>query len=403
MAVNILETDKARELCELAENSTLNIGDKWYLISHKWWLDFMVEIDNAGSSDFIELPPISNEQLLEKSGQRFKLKPKMMENFDFTPVPEFVFDELRSAFGVENESRDVIQRKVIKGTVLDNQIFIEYYPLEFEKTTDYTDFVIVAEDEFYAKSDVCVYNVLWEIEGGFDAKTQTNYVTAVQCKNIVPKQESCHAEVMFIQNNAIIHQTRKEFKIGERFCYGRATLVIIRILEPKEKFLKQLEERWTADVNFLVNGEKCTADRQYLASISPVFKKMLYGKFAEAKQNEIPFEGCESANVFKDFILAISPFRIQPNPTNVQALLLLAHQYDIPFLVRNCEEHLKHCYEFSIVDRLIMAGKYNLNGLKVRMGKILSNDELKKIWNEHAEKLCEAGVDYLTDIAINRL
>lgn len=55
-----------------------------------------------------------------------------MENFDFTPVPEPVFDELRNAFGVENESRDIIQRKVVKGTILNNQIFIEYYPLEFK-------------------------------------------------------------------------------------------------------------------------------------------------------------------------------------------------------------------------------------------------------------------------------
>ncbi|KAI1691176.1 BTB/POZ domain-containing protein [Ditylenchus destructor] len=242
--------------------------------------------------------------------------------------------------------------------------------------TDYTDFVIVAENGFYAKSSVCVHNVFWEIEGGFNTTTQTNYVNA----------------------------TRKEFKIGDRFNYpGCCALVIIRILEPKEKFLKQLEERWTADVNFLVNGEKCTANRRYLASVSPVFEKMLYGEFAEAKQNEIPFQGCESANVFKDFILAISPFRIQPNPSNVEALLQLAHQYDIPFLVRNCEEHLKRCYEISTVDRLILATKYDLHGLKIHLGQSLSNDELKKIWNEHAEKLREAGVDYLTDIAISRL
>ncbi|KAI1715418.1 ubiquitin carboxyl-terminal hydrolase domain-containing protein [Ditylenchus destructor] len=132
MASKFLQTKKARELCELAEKSTLNVGDKWCLISHKWWLEFMDKKDNAGSSDYIELPPISNEQLLEKSGQRFELKPKLMENFDFTPVPEPVFDELRNAFGVENESRDIIQRKVVKGTILNNQIFIEYYPLEFK-------------------------------------------------------------------------------------------------------------------------------------------------------------------------------------------------------------------------------------------------------------------------------
>ncbi|KAI1693622.1 BTB/POZ domain-containing protein [Ditylenchus destructor] len=267
--------------------------------------------------------------------------------------------------------------------------------------TDYTDFVIVAEDEFYTKSDVSVYNVLWKIEGESDTKANINYVNKVFCTSFASQEKNCHAEVVFTKNKSVYRQNRKEYKIGGyAYSYDKADSIVIRILEPKEKFLKQLEERWTADVNFLVNGEKCTADRHYLAAVSPVFKKMLYGEFAEAKQSEIPFQGCESASVFKDFILAISPFRIQPNPSNVQDLLKLAHQYDIPFLVHNCEEHLKHCYEIPIVDRLILAAKYDLHGLKARLGQSLSNDELKKIWNEEGDKLLEVG--YLFGIVINR-
>ncbi|KAI1705631.1 BTB/POZ domain-containing protein [Ditylenchus destructor] len=274
---------------------------------------------------------------------------------------------------------------------------------------DYTDFVIVGEDEFYTKSDVSVYNVLWKIEGGSDTVANINYITSVCCKSIVSREQSCHAEVVFIKNKSILHQARYKFSIGgcasTNMKYGRyekADSIVIRVLETKEKFLKQLDERWTADVTFLVNGEKCVANRRYLASVSPVFEKMLYGDFVEAKQNEIPFQDCESANIFEDFMLAISPFRIQPNPSNVQALLQLAHQYDIPFLIRNCEEHLKHCYEIPIVDRLILAAKYDLNGLMACLGQCLSNDQLKTIWNEHGEKLLEVGAGYLFGIVINR-
>lgn len=47
-------------------------------------------------------------------------------------VPERVFFILKNAFGVELESRDVIKREVVEGTLMEKKIFIELYPLEIK-------------------------------------------------------------------------------------------------------------------------------------------------------------------------------------------------------------------------------------------------------------------------------
>ncbi|KAI1695583.1 BTB/POZ domain-containing protein [Ditylenchus destructor] len=233
--------------------------------------------------------------------------------------------------------------------------------------SDYSKFVIVAEDELYSGRQgrkISIYNTIWEI------KVDNSGIYAVSCNKLIPRSESCHAEVLYISNTATIAKGFwKSFKAAE--CagsgWGDYDSVVIRILEEKQKFVNQFEDRSAADVTFVVNGEECRGDRKHLAGISPVFNTMLYGKFAEAQQDKIVLEGIESAEIFKDFLLAVSPLRIQPNPSNVVALLELAHQYDIPFLMRNCEDHLMQCYEISIIDRLLLARKYDLNALELRI------------------------------------
>ncbi|KAI1701783.1 DUSP domain-containing protein [Ditylenchus destructor] len=125
---NSLSVEEARGLLELTKNSELNVGENWYLISQKWWREFMTQITYS----WLCLPPISNEQLVRKVEHSFDLKPNLLELFDFTPVPEPVFEELRNRFGFELEERDIIQRRVIKGDYMGQQIFIEYYLLELK-------------------------------------------------------------------------------------------------------------------------------------------------------------------------------------------------------------------------------------------------------------------------------
>ncbi|KAI1699710.1 BTB/POZ domain-containing protein [Ditylenchus destructor] len=238
-----------------------------------------------------------------------------------------------------------------------------------EKVIDYKDYVILAEAILVEKDTFdfttgYIHNTLWMVDK-FDDSDEflgpCSYLI-VFLRDILPRSETCHAEILFIDGkNSVTKKFREKFHFCDREfikqCYNRA--VVIRILEEKQKLLNEFENRWAKDVTFVVNGEKCAGDRQYLSAISPVFKKMLQ----DHAQDEIMLEGVESADVLKDFFLAVSSFCVQPNPTNVVALLKLAQDYDIPFLMRSCEEHLKYCYEMPISDRIILATKYNLNGL----------------------------------------
>ncbi|KAI1705728.1 BTB/POZ domain-containing protein [Ditylenchus destructor] len=242
----------------------------------------------------------------------------------------------------------------------------------YENMTDYKDYVILAEaiqvySEFCNFNEACIQNTLWKVHnyhGPGDDYGPFHYYFSVTLKDILPRNETCHAEILFIdKKNSVTHKFRNKFEFRDRKSSSLRNYIesaaVIRILEEKQKFLKEFENRWAKDVTFLMNGEKITGDRQYLSAISPVFKKLLQ----DHAQDEITLEGVESADMLQDFFLAISPLRVQPNPDNVVSLLKLAHDFDIPFLMRSCEEHLKHCYEISTKDRYLLAMKHSLNSL----------------------------------------
>ncbi|KAI1706227.1 BTB/POZ domain-containing protein [Ditylenchus destructor] len=270
---------------------------------------------------------------------------------------------------------------------------------------DYTNLVIVAEDTFHirkqGKTTVCVYNTLWDIREKTNALGLDYTIDKIFCQSFLSDKETSHAETLFISNAAVCSKIRKEFKVGD-FAEDNQKFrssVVIRILEDKQTILEQFDARSAADVTFLVNGEECKGDRKNLAVVSPVFNNMLFGNFEEAHQDKIELESVESVEIFKDFLLAVSPLRIQPNPSNVVALLKLAHQYDIPFLMRDCEEHLVHCYEIPILDRILLAGKYKLDGLKVRITQQMSADDLKKLFKEKRQQLRELDSDFILYLA----
>ncbi|KAI1704754.1 BTB/POZ domain-containing protein [Ditylenchus destructor] len=298
---------------------------------------------------------------------------------------------------------------------------------------DYSDLVIVAEEAFYSRkreaTTVHVYNTIWEIKEDLDKRVQDRSIDRV-----VFQKSSSDEEIFSLGFKLVM--IRKTFKVGDCAADDKHyhSLVIIRILEEKQNFVKEFDLRSAADVTFVVNGEECKADRMCMATASPVFKTMLYGQFAEAQQDKILLEDIESAEIFKDFLLAISPLRVQrptegchswvdcthgegikpptdwaegrnlttkplvclvPNLTNVVSLLKLAHRYDIPFLMRNCEDRLIHSYEIPIVERILLAGKYNLNALKAHIPQMVGPEELKKIFKEAHKQLKELDSDFI--------
>ncbi|KAI1700357.1 BTB/POZ domain-containing protein [Ditylenchus destructor] len=296
------------------------------------------------------------------------------------------------------------------------------YVSDFETDSNYSKFAIVAEKEFktpsiYDSIEVTIDNTIWKISVteprehksySFSSPNLTvpDRDVTVCCNYIASKIATCNAEILFISDphQAIVRKDRRECVIGTTIVVNNVhcSWIVIRILEERTLFEEKLSEQWAPDVTFVVNGEKCEANRQYLANASPVFGKMLFGKFAEANQSEIVLEGIGSADVFKDFVLAVSPFRVQPNPTNVLDLLKLAHQYDVPNLMRKCEEHLKFCYEIPIDDRIFLAAEYDLNDLKVHTAHGITDVRWKEMWKEHKEKLLKPEFLCLFDIIMGR-
>jgi hypothetical protein len=55
------------------------------------------------------------------------LKPNLVEGLNFDLIPEDAFEKLNTAYGVKYENRDIIKRRVVSGTVLSKEPFIEIY------------------------------------------------------------------------------------------------------------------------------------------------------------------------------------------------------------------------------------------------------------------------------------
>ncbi|KAI1701665.1 BTB/POZ domain-containing protein [Ditylenchus destructor] len=256
---------------------------------------------------------------------------------------------------------------------------------DYRLVKDYSKYVIVAENEFKTPGDigksteVAFHNALWKISD------QPGRNSRVCCDYIFSTNTDFLAEILFVDGKDKTLKKRENFKVGTILpCLFHCSWVVIRILEERTLFEEKLAELWAPDVTFVVNGEKCEANRQYLANASPVFRKMLFGKFAEATQSEIVLEGIGSADVFKDFLLAISPLGVQN-------------------MMQKCEEHLKFCYEIPLADRIFLAAEYDLNDLKAHTAHVMTNDQWKKMWKEHKEKLLEPEFLYLFDIITDRL
>jgi hypothetical protein len=57
----------------------------------------------------------------------YVLKPNLVEGLNFALIPEDAFEKLNTAYGVKDENRDIIKRRVVSGTVLSKEPFIEIY------------------------------------------------------------------------------------------------------------------------------------------------------------------------------------------------------------------------------------------------------------------------------------
>uniref|UniRef100_A0A914LJF5 Ubiquitin carboxyl-terminal hydrolase n=1 Tax=Meloidogyne incognita TaxID=6306 RepID=A0A914LJF5_MELIC len=135
-----LKVQDAKQLLEMDRVLTLHEGQTWYVISSTWWREFLSNAEASDGDAVIEMPPISNKDVVEKNDEdQYVLKPNISGSLSF--VSDATFTNLRSVFGIEDEERDVISRKVVKGMLRD-EIFIEVYPLQI-KVANYNNKEVV--------------------------------------------------------------------------------------------------------------------------------------------------------------------------------------------------------------------------------------------------------------------
>uniref|UniRef100_A0A915EFZ5 BTB domain-containing protein n=1 Tax=Ditylenchus dipsaci TaxID=166011 RepID=A0A915EFZ5_9BILA len=166
----------------------------------------------------------------------------------------------------------------------------------------------------------------------------------------------------------------------------------------KRKIAKEIE-LVTNPVVFVVQGVKIRDDRSYLSRISPVFSKMFQGQFMESKQQEIKMQDIGSAKEFTQFLSAISTERVmggemgrclnfpRAEPSNVVYLLKMADRFDVQFLIKACERHLMTCHEIPIIDRLVLADKFNLSFLVSYILSRMTEEEWKDGLENSAHKI----------------
>ncbi|KAI1694195.1 BTB/POZ domain-containing protein [Ditylenchus destructor] len=257
--------------------------------------------------------------------------------------------------------------------------------MRMSNSFDYDDVVIVAEKEWFSarreSATVELYDTLWNIEEDVNAEDRYCAIDRVSCQKLRPDTENCHAEVLFVSDFSVAEDN----KFREKFVPDRNQ--------------DEFNNRSKADVAFVVNGQEFKADRQWMAMASPSFFPKLYG---EQRQDKIELDDNVSAVIFKDFLLALSPLCIQPNPSNVVALLKLAHKYDVLLLKHKCEDHLMLCYELTPADRYVLAIEYNLNRLKSQIIFHSGIGGLESILTEKRGQLNAREIDSLQEIIDRR-
>ncbi|CAD5225212.1 unnamed protein product [Bursaphelenchus xylophilus] len=144
--------EEAKQLIDATKTTDLAPGTYWYLIDQHWWSNLQQNYDVLSKSQdqsLIDLGPLDNSQLLEKEPgtDKVRLKQSLVEELNYSLVPEHVFEAIKKKLGLKNGEADVIKRPVVQGTVLQKDAFVEVYPLQLQVA------------KLNAKNDIKILNV----------------------------------------------------------------------------------------------------------------------------------------------------------------------------------------------------------------------------------------------------
>ncbi|CAJ0943740.1 unnamed protein product, partial [Mesorhabditis belari] len=101
--------EELQNAIEEVDNCPLNLNDEWYMVAMKWWKQLTLALNKGFVED---VPKIENASVSEMKDGHYFLRPHLVEKLDYMLLPQKTFNLLLNEFGVEDENRDVIQRKV---------------------------------------------------------------------------------------------------------------------------------------------------------------------------------------------------------------------------------------------------------------------------------------------------
>ncbi|PIC48578.1 hypothetical protein B9Z55_007496 [Caenorhabditis nigoni] len=104
-----------------------------------------------------------------------------------------------------------------------------------------------------------------------------------------------------------------------------------------------------------------------LAAQSSVFKALLLGNFTESKQSEVKLNGIDPDDFHYFLEILYGEFAI--DDTTVEGVALLADMYDVPTVIRRCEEFLLKESKKTMEQKLEIATQCNLETLKEKCEK----------------------------------
>ncbi|GMR55125.1 hypothetical protein PMAYCL1PPCAC_25320, partial [Pristionchus mayeri] len=130
---------------------------------------------------------------------------------------------------------------------------------------------------------------------------------------------------------------------------------------------------------FLIDDEKVYANKQYLAIHSPYFNTLFFGDFAEKGKSEMELKDVKSGE-FRELLKVIYPSCKKINESSAEYLLKLADRFNIMILVDRAESFIINTSDISNLDKLRIADKYSLNGLKEHsISKLTTTKDFKAI------------------------
>uniref|UniRef100_A0A914I6C2 BTB domain-containing protein n=1 Tax=Globodera rostochiensis TaxID=31243 RepID=A0A914I6C2_GLORO len=98
-----------------------------------------------------------------------------------------------------------------------------------------------------------------------------------------------------------------------------------------------------------------------------------------------------TSDEFQKFLVCVTPeCPTNPNPVDVISVLKLSHFLDVERVKHLCDLHLINCVEKTLVDRLVIAEKYQLPWLKHFVVGCVEDEHLQNFYRENYIRLGES-------------